>query len=58
MNKHKFIPKARVVSLHMLRYLAFVVATVAANTRCAYIYHNRDKPDELRQLKKLHYVRK
>lgn len=52
MNKHKFIPKARVVSLQTLKNLAFVVAMVAANTRCAYIYHNRDKPDELRQLKK------
>lgn len=32
--------------------LAFSLAVVAANTRCAYIYHQPPKPDELKALRK------
>ena len=33
--------------------LAFSLAVVAANTRCAYIYHQPKKPEELKTLRKL-----
>ena len=32
--------------------LAFSLAVVAANTRCAYIYHQPKKPEELKTLRK------
>lgn len=35
-----------------LSCLALTVATLAANSRCAYIYHNPKKPSELQQLKR------
>ena len=52
MNKNKTIFKTKLFSLQTLSSLAFAVAIVAANSRCAYIYHNPDKPDELQRLKK------
>ena len=39
-------------ALQTLSCLALTVATVAANSRCAYIYHDPKKPAELQQLKK------
>lgn len=35
-----------------LSRLALTTATLSANSRCAYIYHNPKKPDSLNQLKK------
>ncbi len=39
--------------LRSLSHLALTTATLSANSRCAYIYHNLQKPDELKQLKKI-----
>ena len=39
-------------TLQTLSCLALTVATLAANSRCVYIYHNPKKPNELQQLKK------
>lgn len=52
MDKNKSVSKRKLFSLKALSSLAFAAATAAANTRCAYIYHNPNKPDELQQLKK------
>lgn len=49
--KKSFHPKS--FALQTLSCLALTAATLAANSRCAYIYHNPKKPSELRQLKKL-----
>ncbi|MCI9298372.1 MAG: cyclic lactone autoinducer peptide [Lachnospiraceae bacterium] len=32
--------------------MALMVATVAANSRCAYIFHDPAKPDSLKRLRK------
>lgn len=40
------------VTFQTLSCLALTVATFAANSRCAYIYHDPKKPSELDQLKK------
>lgn len=39
-------------TIHNLSCLAFAFAILAANTRCAYIYHQPEKPEALKQLKK------
>ena len=38
--------------LQTLSCIALTVATMTANSRCAYIFHNPKKPDSLQQLKK------
>lgn len=50
----KIIKKIQTKSfaLQTLSCLALTAATLAANSRCAYIYHNPKKPSELQQLKK------
>lgn len=52
MKKNKTIIKTKLFSLQTLSDLAYVAATVEANSRCAYIYHNPHKPEELQRLKK------
>lgn len=52
MKKNKTIFKTKLFSLQTLSGLAYIAATVAANSRCAYIYHNPHKPEELQRLKK------
>lgn len=49
-SKNNFFTKSFV--FQALSCLAFTVATLAANSRCMYIYHNPEKPDELQQLSK------
>ena len=44
--------KGKHFALQTLCCLALTIATFAANTRCAYIYHNPPKPDSLSLLKK------
>lgn len=44
-TKHHF-------ALQTLSCMALVVATMSANSRCAYIFHNPKKPDSLQQLRK------
>ena len=39
-------------SFQTLTCFALTVATLAANSRCAYIYHDPKKPAELQHLKK------
>lgn len=48
--KKNFPTKA--FAFQTLSCLALTVATLAANSRCAYIYHDPKKPEELKQLKK------
>lgn len=48
--KKKFRMKS--FALQSLGCLALMAATFAANSRCAYIYHNPKKPNELQRLKK------
>lgn len=38
--------------LQTLSHTAFTAATLIANSRCAYIYHNPKKPDALQQLRR------
>lgn len=51
MKKRIFMLTRKLFSLQTLCSVAIIVATAAANSRCAYIYHNPDKPDELQRLK-------
>lgn len=44
--------KTKAFALQTLSCLALTAATMAANSRCAYIYHDTKKPDALQQLKK------
>lgn len=43
--------KTKSFAFQTLSCLALTAATLAANSRCAYIYHNPKKPKELQQLK-------
>ncbi len=38
--------------MHGLSRLALTSATAAANSKCAYIFHDPKKPEELKQLRK------
>lgn len=38
--------------LHGISSMALTTATMAANSRCAYIFHDPKKPDALKQLRK------
>lgn len=40
------------VMLQTLSCMALTVATLTANSRCVYIFHNPKKPDALQELKK------
>lgn len=40
------------LALQALSRIALTSASIGANTRCAYIFHNPKKPDSLKQLKK------
>lgn len=39
-------------ALNSLCCLSLITATLAANSRCAYIFHNPEKPSALNKLKK------
>lgn len=43
--KHNF-------ALQALSLIALTSATMAANSRCAYIFHNPEKPDSLNKLRR------
>lgn len=43
-TKHHFM-------LQTVSCMALAVATISANTRCVYIFHNPQKPDSLKQLR-------
>lgn len=52
MHKLKsFFIKNRVLC-HSVSCVALAFATIAANSRCAYIFHNPEKPEALQKLKK------
>lgn len=40
------------LAMNSLCCLSLITATLAANSRCAYIFHNPEKPSMLNQLKK------
>ena len=44
-TKHHFV-------LQTMSCMALTVATITANARCAYIFHDPKKPDSLKQLQK------
>lgn len=51
MKTKKFSLK-NVFGLQTLCCMALLSATLTANLRCAYIFHNPEKPDALKQLRK------
>lgn len=52
MKTNKNSSQTKSLALQTLHNMALATATAAANSRCAYIYHNPKKPDGLKQLKK------
>lgn len=52
MKTIKKLFQTNAATFQALSCLALTVATLAANSRCAYIYHDPKKPSELDRLKK------
>ena len=52
MKSFKTLLSKKNLVLQSLCSLAIVSATMASNSRCAYIFHNPKKPDSLKQLSK------
>lgn len=52
MKSFKTLLSKKNLVLQSLCSLAIVSATMASNSRCAYIFHDPKKPDSLKQLRK------